>query len=147
MGAIDHEHVSRIRRTGSIGAIFLTAFASLVIPTPVRVRANISVSAIDPTGRIAAGGAHTCVLLVIGTVTCFGSNSAGQIGLTPGTAPNPTPTAVTLETMATHVSAGEEFTCVLLTTAAVHCFGDNSAGQLGCSRWTHRHCGGCNSRG
>ena len=341
MGAIDHEHVSRMRRTGSIGAIFLTAFASLVIPTPVRVRANISVSAIDPTGRIAAGdkhtcaialddiiwcwgdnrmsqlgssdfgdnfsltpiqttalpgsrvahrivaganhtcvlatdetvwcwgyngygavgviggnqpdpvqvtlgtgatmiaaggsetcavlsdnklkcwgrnlkgqlgngvfgsaavptpvytssvpdsftvahleigaahscaisalgvawcwgdyasgrlgtsvqsialnptataslggtashvaagGAHTCVLLVIGTVTCFGSNSTGQIGLTPGTAPNPTPTAVTLETMATHVTAGEEFTCVLLTTAAVHCFGDNSAGQLG----------------
>ena len=341
MGAVEHEHVSRMRRTGSIGAIFLTAFASLVIPTPVRVRANISVSAIDPTGRIAAGdkhtcaialddiiwcwgdnrtsqlgssdfgdnfsltpiqttalpgsrvahrivaganhtcvlatdetvwcwgengngnlgdgsflnqdhpvqavlgetattisaggattcaelsddrlkcwgkgnsgqignnakllsngtpvyvssvpglftvahleigaahscaisalgvawcwgqfasgrlgttvqslalnpaataslggtashvaagGAHTCVLLVIGTVTCFGSNSTGQIGLTPGTAPNPTPTAVTLETMATHVSAGEEFTCVLLTTAAVHCFGDNSAGQLG----------------
>ena len=341
MGAVEHEQVSRMRRTGSIGAIFLTAFASLVIPTPVRVRANISVSAIDPTGRIAAGdkhtcaialddiiwcwgdnrtsqlgssdfgdnfsltpiqttalpgsrvahrivaganhtcvlatdetvwcwgdngngnlgdgsflnqdhpvqavlgetattisaggattcaelsddrlkcwgkgnsgqignnakllsngtpvyvssvpglftvahleigaahscaisalgvawcwgdyasgrlgtsvqsialnpaataylggttshvaagGAHTCVLLVIGTVTCFGSNSTGQIGLTPGTAPNPTPTAVTLETMATHMSAGEEFTCVLLTTAAVHCFGDNSAGQLG----------------
>ena len=236
MGAVEHEQVSRMRRTGSIGAIFLTAFASLVIPTPVRVRANISVSAIDPTGRIAAGdkhtcaialddiiwcwgdnrtsqlgssdfgdnfsltpiqttalpgsrvahrivaganhtcvlatdetvwcwgdngngnlgdgsflnqdhpvqavlgetattisagGAHTCVLLVIGTVTCFGSNSTGQIGLTPGTAPNPTPTAVTLETMATHVTAGEEFTCVLLTTAAVHCFGDNSAGQLG----------------
>ena len=341
MGAVEHEHLSRMRRTGSIGAIFFTAFASLVIPTPVRVRANISVSAIDPTGRIAAGdkhtcaialddiiwcwgdnrtsqlgssdfgdnfsltpiqttalpgsrvahrivaganhtcvlatdetvwcwgengngnlgdgsflnqdhpvqavlgetattisaggattcaelsddrlkcwgkgnsgqignnakllsngtpvyvssvpglftvahleigaahscaisalgvawcwgqfasgrlgtsvqsialnpaataylggttshvaagGAHTCVLLVIGTVTCFGSNSAGQIRLTPGTAPNPTPTAVTLETMATHVSAGEEFTCVLLTTAAVHCFGDNSAGQLG----------------
>jgi alpha-tubulin suppressor-like RCC1 family protein len=80
---------------------------------------------------IAAGGAHTCVLLVIGSVTCFGSNSTGQIGLTPGTSPNPTPTVVTLETTATSVSAGEEFTCVLLSTAGVHCFGDNTVGQLG----------------
>ena len=105
-----------------------------------RLGTSVQSIALNPTAtaslggtasHVAAGGAHTCVLLVIGTVTCFGSNSTGQIGLTPGTAPNPTPTAVTLETMATHVSAGEEFTCVLLTTAAVHCFGDNSAGQLG----------------
>jgi hypothetical protein len=105
-----------------------------------RLGTSVQSIALNPTATaslgglasaVAAGGAHTCVLLVIGSVTCFGSNSTGQIGLTPGTSPNPTPTAVTLETTATSVSAGEEFTCVLLTTAGVHCFGDNTVGQLG----------------
>ena len=81
MGAVEHEQVSRMRRTGSIGAIFFTAFASLVIPTPVRVRANISVSAIDPTGRIAAGDKHTCAIALNDKIWCWGDNTYSQLGL------------------------------------------------------------------
>jgi len=81
--------------------------------------------------EVAAGGAHTCALLTTASITCFGNNNMGQLGQALTTASSSTPTLVTLSTTATHVTAGSQFTCALLRTAAVHCFGDNASGQLG----------------
>ena len=80
MGAFDHAHVSRMRRTSSIGAIFITACVYLAVPTPVRVRANVSISAIDPTGRIAAGDKHTCAIAANHIIWCWGDNTYSQLG-------------------------------------------------------------------
>jgi alpha-tubulin suppressor-like RCC1 family protein len=81
--------------------------------------------------EVAAGGAHTCALLTTGSVTCFGSNNMGQLGQLLATASSSSPTLVVLASTATHVAAGGQFTCALLATATVHCFGDNASGQLG----------------
>ena len=101
-----------------------TAGSSALQPT--------ATSSLSGSGRtVSAGGAHTCVLLAAETVTCFGSNTKGQLGQNTTTSENATPTVVSLSATASAVSAGNEFTCALLTTGAVECFGRNDVGQLG----------------
>ena len=135
MGAFDHAHVSRMRRTGSIGAIFITACAYLAVPTPVRVRANISISAIDPTGRIAAGDKHTCAIAVNNIIWCWGDNQFSQLGSAalpdlPSLIPVQT-TSLPGSRIAHRVAAGANHTCVLATDGTVWCWGDNGYGQIG----------------
>jgi hypothetical protein len=106
------------------GRLGTTALSNAVTPTAT---ASLGSTA----SEVAAGGAHTCALLTTASITCFGNNNMGQLGQALTTASSSTPTLVTLSATATHVTAGSQFTCALLTTAAVHCFGDNASGQLG----------------
>ena len=106
------------------GRLGTTALSNAVTPTAT---ASLGGTA----SEVAAGGAHTCALLTNGNVSCFGNNNMGQLGQALTTASSSTPTLVTLAATATHVSAGSQFTCALLSTAAVQCFGQNASGQLG----------------
>lgn len=67
---------------------------------------------------VAVGASHTCALLAAGTVTCWGSNTLGQL------------TGAAGITGATAIAAGRRHTCVL-AGGAVKCWGDNGLGQLG----------------
>jgi alpha-tubulin suppressor-like RCC1 family protein len=87
---------------------------------------------------ITAGSAHTCALLDNATVTCWGYNGNGQLGVgdtaTRGDNPGELPTtAVPLGAgrTATAISAGIFHTCALLDNATVTCWGYNAGGQLG----------------
>jgi cysteine-rich repeat protein len=84
-----------------------------------------------------AGSQHTCAILPApGGLRCWGLNSAAQLGYpdltnrgdsgttTPLNLPN-------LPIAATSVSIGGNFTCALLTTGEVRCWGLNNKGQLG----------------
>ena len=135
MGAFTYQHAGRFRRTGSIGAIFITACAYLAVPSPVRVRANISISAIDPTGRIAAGDKHTCAIAVDDTIWCWGDNTYSQLGSSAFTnefswTPVKT-TALPGARIAKRIVAGANHTCVLATDGTVWCWGQNGNGNLG----------------
>ena len=81
--------------------------------------------------QIAAGGGHTCALLSSGGVQCWGDNYFGQIG--DGTGENrTTPTALsTLTSGVTQIATGGNFTCALLSTGGIMCWGWNVSGQLG----------------
>ena len=135
MGAFNQEHAGRLRRTGSIGAIFITACAYLAVPSPVRVRANVSISAIDPTGRIAAGDKHTCAIAQNDTIWCWGDNFFSQIGkslFTDDFSLNPVQTtALPGSRVARRIVAGMNHTCVLATDGTVWCWGDNGYGSVG----------------
>jgi alpha-tubulin suppressor-like RCC1 family protein len=135
MGTFNYQHVGRFRRTGSIGAIFITACMYLAVPSPVRVRANVSISAIDPTGRIAAGDKHTCAIAVDDTIWCWGDNTYSQLGsssfvdefsLTPIQT-----TSLPGARIAKRIVAGANHTCVLATDGTVWCWGQNGSGNLG----------------
>ena len=98
--------------------------------------------------QVTAGSAHTCVLSVTGGVSCWGSNSHGQLGT--GRSPSPynddddsgwfpytddwlklgeEPTVV-LAGVAS-VTAGQYHTCALTLDGSVLCWGDNWSGQVG----------------
>jgi alpha-tubulin suppressor-like RCC1 family protein len=72
---------------------------------------------------IAAGAAHTCALSRNGSVTCWGDNSALQLGS--GTDPGgTTPRAVGGLPPAVAIAAGGKRTCAVSSAAAVWCWGD-----------------------
>ena len=83
---------------------------------------------------ISTGYTHTCALLSGGTVECWGSNHFGELG--DGTTSSvleatPEPQEVVGVDNAVAVSAGEEFTCALLSTGTIKCWGWDGYGQLG----------------
>eukprot|EP00004_Rigifila_ramosa_P005086 TRINITY_DN1553_c0_g1_i5.p1 TRINITY_DN1553_c0_g1~~TRINITY_DN1553_c0_g1_i5.p1 ORF type:complete len:3568 (+),score=651.27 TRINITY_DN1553_c0_g1_i5:1173-10706(+) len=86
----------------------------------------------------ALGAFHTCVVMLSGSVRCFGYNNFGQLGYGTsgsgteiGDGPGEMPPAnVGLGGAAIQVSLGYEFTCAVLASS-VKCWGSNWAGQLG----------------
>ncbi len=96
------------------------------------------------TGRtamqIAAGIAHTVVLLDNGTVKCWGENSSGQLGYGDinfrgdgAGEMGDSLLSVELGTgrKAIQIAAGVYYTIVLLDNGTIKCWGNNDAGQLG----------------
>ncbi len=93
---------------------------------------------------------HLCVLLVNGTLKCWGNNSAGQLGLGTVTAPNDKigdaagemaalqPVDLGAGVTVSAIASGYNFSCVIasggsrnLPSGSVLCWGENGMGQLG----------------
>jgi alpha-tubulin suppressor-like RCC1 family protein len=82
---------------------------------------------------VSAGETHACAVLNTGRITCWGANDHGQLG-TGNTTPLASPSApISLPGGATAkaVSAGGSFTCAVLTTGQVSCWGLGENGILG----------------
>ena len=115
---------------GLAGAVVLVVVAAAGLVSAAATGARASVGA--PVTAIATGGAHSCALAADGTVSCWGKDDAGQLGnglVT--TSATSTPVTVVGLSGVTAITAGTGHTCALTTDRTVHCWGDNSAGQLG----------------
>ncbi len=96
------------------------------------------VSPSAPAVSVATGFDHYCVALQDGTVRCEGSNREGQLGLgTSGavvegenTSPDNVQSVVGISS-AVAVSAGDGWSCALLSDGTVQCWGNNGWAQLG----------------
>ena len=105
-------------------------FATASSPNP-HVVADVS----DAT-RVDVGGEHACILRATARVSCWGSNSTGQLG-DGSTATALTPVDVLGVSDAIQISAGGytdaggEHTCALHRDSTVSCWGANNVGQLG----------------
>jgi alpha-tubulin suppressor-like RCC1 family protein len=82
--------------------------------------------------RLSVGNSHACVATASGLVSCWGSNTYGQLG-TGDDDSRLTPVAVAGLTNVTQVSAGGRHTCAVTTSGGLWCWGGNSEGQLGLS--------------
>jgi alpha-tubulin suppressor-like RCC1 family protein len=82
---------------------------------------------------IAAGGQHTCALLSTGGMRCWGWGAQGSLG-TGGVAnvlSPPTADIANLPGGVHAIAAGSTFTCAVLNSFGVRCWGSNANGQLG----------------
>ena len=92
----------------------------------------IVVQGVDRVIAIAAGDEHACALLADGTVSCWGDNSSGQLGVGDGVVSfSSTPLAVTGLNDVTAIAAGWYSTCARVRDGSVWCWGDGQSGQLG----------------
>jgi len=83
----------------------------------------------DPVQQISGGFYHNCALLQSGKVRCWGDNTYGQVGAAfadqqvgdgPGEMPPP---EVDLGGPAVQVLAGQDYSCALMKSKAVKCWG------------------------
>ena len=79
--------------------------------------------------QAAEGNFHACGIQTGGTLWCWGSNTAGQLGQG-DTTYRYDPTQVGAATW-TQVAAGGRHTCAIKTGGTLWCWGDNTYGQLG----------------
>lgn len=97
----------------------------------------VFVSGISNATSVFAAAFNACALLSDGSVSCWGYNSEGQLGNgTTSTATTPVPVVglsgpVVSVAGATTPSANNSFTCAVLASGGIQCWGANGYGQLG----------------
>ncbi len=82
--------------------------------------------------RLALGQSHSCALLDNATVTCWGSDSSGQLGNGSATGNVTSPPAALAISSVASIVAGTLHTCAVFAgTGGMTCWGDDTVGQLG----------------
>lgn len=84
--------------------------------------------------QIALGTAHSCALIVDGSVHCWGNDTIGELGTasTPGfVGIMPTPGLAMPGVGGVQIAVGGRTTCVLMEDTTVRCWGAGGSGQLG----------------
>ncbi|MFT3696694.1 MAG: hypothetical protein QM831_26370 [Kofleriaceae bacterium] len=128
---------------GSMGALG-NGSTALIGDDPNEVAALTPLALGGTVTQLASGDEFTCALLADGGVSCFGSNSDGQLcqgdtttrGASPGD--NLATLRVPLGEPATMVSAGGAHACAVLRSGSIACWGANDLGQLGAGDTTTR---------
>lgn len=82
--------------------------------------------------EISAGGFHTCVRYLDGTLSCWGDNENGQLGIPGIGTAYLTPVAIPSHPDGTtKISAGGAHSCALVGNGTPLCWGFNGSGRLG----------------
>jgi alpha-tubulin suppressor-like RCC1 family protein len=89
--------------------------------------------------RLAAGQEHSCALNDGGRAFCWGANWGGQLGNGSTVDPQLAPVPVSGSLTFTALAAGSAHTCGLTVDGGIHCWGDNSYGQLGTGTTARSH--------
>ena len=89
------------------------------------------VVSLDDAIAITAGSSSSCAVRETGEVSCWGSNSFGQLGNSEVHSESPSPVSVSGIDDAVGVAAGGGHTCAVRQGGAVSCFGSNIYGELG----------------
>ncbi len=122
-----------------ISGVLGNGLALSVSPIPTFVVGSDETSHLTGISRIESGynSVHTCVLTNDSEIFCWGEDISGQLG-NGGSAVNSTSPVSVLDATGeanlsgvVQVVAGNDYSCALLTSGQVSCWGGNSYGQLG----------------
>ena len=83
----------------------------------------------SPVLSLSSGAAYTCAVYVGGSMSCWGANESGQLGIGSVAFRVNIPSTVIGGLKATSISAGEQHTCALLSDNSVRCWGANHLNQ------------------
>ena len=84
-----------------------------------------------PVLKVRASESHTCAILGTGNLKCWGQNHKGQLGNGKKTHwETPVRAKFTTDSIE-DVAPGNSYTCVLLKSGSIKCWGHNAEGQLG----------------
>ena len=86
--------------------------------------------ALADVASIDAGGAFTCAVTTGGALYCWGSNSAGYLGIDTTTV-NVSRATLVIASGVSQVATGNTHSCALMTNQTVQCWGQNNYGALG----------------
>ncbi len=142
--AVGSQHSCAITGTGSVKCWGKNNYGQLGDnsttnrTTPVDVCADAScATSLNGITALTAGLDFTCALTNAGRVKCWGKNSFGALGNNTQTEQH-TPVDVCADADCnsalngvTAISAGANFTCALMSSGGVKCWGHNTRGQLG----------------
>jgi len=100
--------------------------------TTATVLAPAAVTNLTGAIAVAAGGSHSCAVVWLGAVRCFGLGTSGQLG-NGATTTSASPVTVSFPSgvTPTGVTAGSAHTCSRVSSGAIRCWGANASGQLG----------------
>ena len=128
-------HTCAIHESGNVscwGSNFFQQLAN-TLEWPAEFSAvPVSVPDITDALSISAGFRHTCTVRESGSISCWGSNIGGQLGIAPEDWFYPEK-PITVEGIddATAVTAGAGHTCAIRESGGAFCWGANFHGQLG----------------
>lgn len=130
--AAGNEHTCALMRDGSVMCWGSNTYGQLgdgstniqLTPRPVTGLPSVAIS-------ISAGKNHTCAILTLGELRCWGLNTSGQLGNGQTSNTSPPNTVMGFAKNATSVTAGGNHTCATVASGRVFCWGENTSGQLG----------------
>ncbi len=104
--------------------------------TNLQTFAQANVNLPEPSIQVSTSGYHTCAVSVTGSLYCWGSNEFGQLGYgnKDDIGDNEHPDSVgpvDIGAPVKQVSTGSGFTCALLVSGQVKCWGVDTQGQIG----------------
>jgi alpha-tubulin suppressor-like RCC1 family protein len=106
--------------------------ASLAVPTPVGTESDWL--------HIAVGSGYACGIRAPGSLYCWGTNTASRLGVgsSDATLVQSLPKRVGSDSDWTSIVLGTKHACAIKSDASLHCWGDNSHGQLGTGDRAHQ---------
>lgn len=91
----------------------------------------VTVLGLSDAVQVVAGNHHACARRAGGSVSCWGYNGSGQLGIGSNVENAPTPTPVVGLDDAVWLDSGDSHACAVRANGSVSCWGRNYSGQLG----------------
>ncbi len=125
-------HTCALTRNGGVKCWGSNKYGQLGDGTLENHSAPVDVSGLTAdVNSVSAGGFHTCAMVSGVTLKCWGWNAYGQLGDSTATDRTMPANVMWLAGTPALVSAGYDFTCAIMRSGSLRCWGNNEFGQLG----------------